>query len=121
MISTCMQSDNISIKEFFETYKRMKNIDARIEINPILKESSNYNVFSLRSKRLICTARNMLFLDYNGDIIPCGFIRMNMGNILTDNIDNIWNSKKFKEFRKNAFIDKMLPVCKNCYCGLDFI
>jgi MoaA/NifB/PqqE/SkfB family radical SAM enzyme len=120
-VSTSMQSNNVTIKEFFEVYERLKNINARIEINPILKDSSNCDILNLESKKLICTARNMLFLDYNGDIIPCSFIRMSMGNILTDNIDDVWNSKKFKEFRRSAFIGKMLPVCKNCYCGLDFI
>jgi len=75
----------------------------------------------LRSKYLKkpCTdIYKQLGIYWNGDIVPCcydvdGFEIM--GNINRQNLNEIWNSQKYREFRKNVKTRKNEPeICKEC-------
>jgi len=55
---------------------------------------------------------------FNGDVAPCcrdadaDFV---MGNLFLEDFSNIWNNKKYRDFRKKiAHSQKDLPICKLC-------
>ncbi|MFH1307826.1 MAG: radical SAM protein [archaeon] len=53
---------------------------------------------------------------YNGDVFPCCMYEGEpYGNILTDDIKNIWNNKRFVNLRKMILKGKNnVPFCKDC-------
>ncbi len=55
-----------------------------------------------------------VFINYNGDIIPCQFLpRCVLGNIRKDSLKDIWNSKTYRKLRKT--IKEVCPkVCMRC-------
>jgi len=55
-----------------------------------------------------------LFINYNGDIIPCQFfLSCKLGNIKKDSLEQIWRCKSYKILRK--IINKERPpVCMRC-------
>lgn len=64
------------------------------------------------------------YIGYNGDVIPCCFIpqmanaRMEkeniMGNILNQSLKEVWNGKKYLEFRKKIKSSNPPKACKTC-------
>lgn len=57
-------------------------------------------------------------IDSNGDISPCrDYHDYVVGNIKDQTITEIWNSDRFKQFRKSISQDGLMPVCSRC-CGL---
>ena len=57
-------------------------------------------------------------IDSNGDISPCrDYHDYIVGNIKDHTITELWNSEKFKDFRKSLVKDGLMPVCTRC-CGL---
>jgi len=71
--------------------------------------------------KIICTA-GILKVNINelGDIYPCVVLdheEYKLGNILSDELNEILNSKEYNKFIKNKIIDSLvdsLPKCKNC-------
>jgi radical SAM protein with 4Fe4S-binding SPASM domain len=49
----------------------------------------------------------------DGQVFPCEFIRIGMGNITSAGFDQIWNSGKFNKFRTSAIFE-IDEQCKNC-------
>jgi radical SAM protein with 4Fe4S-binding SPASM domain len=72
------------------------------------------NIFS--NIKMFCGAGySQFYVSNNGDIYPCFKFKLNMGNILKNDFDSIWNNKiiiediqKIRE-RKNS-----IPNCTNC-------
>lgn len=57
-------------------------------------------------------------IDSNGDISPCrDYHDYVVGNIKEQTITEIWNSDRFRQFRKSISQDGLMPVCSRC-CGL---
>ncbi|QJT08423.1 radical SAM/SPASM domain-containing protein [Oceanidesulfovibrio marinus] len=57
-------------------------------------------------------------IDSNGDISPCrDYHDYVVGNVKDQTITEIWNSDRFKQFRKSISQDGLMPVCSRC-CGL---
>lgn len=59
------------------------------------------------------------FIASNGDVVPCCVISdsdvIKMGNIFEQSFNEIWNSKKYKEFRRSISRHKLNDFCKSCY------
>jgi len=53
-----------------------------------------------------------------GDIVPCcrdPRATLKMGNLITDSLDEIWNNKKYQNFRKRVLTNqKDIDICKLC-------
>ncbi len=57
-------------------------------------------------------------IDSNGDVSPCrDYHDYVVGNIKEQTITEIWNSDRFKQFRKSISQEGLMPVCSRC-CGL---
>lgn len=65
------------------------------------------------------SGRAKAWISPNGNVYPCEFIRIPMGNIMESNFSSIWNNRKIKLFREN--IRSAVPQnCQRCvhstYC-----
>lgn len=67
-----------------------------------------------------------MFITQAGFVLPCCFVtqtgkyeeiikKYNLGNVFSQNLKEIWNSKKYKEFRKKISRGKAPELCKDCY------
>ena len=55
-----------------------------------------------------------VFITINGDIFPCCSAQKSLGNINSQDIEEIWN-KGFQEIREQMNRDELPPQCKY-YC-----
>lgn len=62
-----------------------------------------------------CDHFNIARIDTAGNLIPCFAIRKKMGNLLTDDFLDLWNSKEFSDFRFKLLNRNLLPLCSTCY------
>ena len=49
----------------------------------------------------------------NGDVYPCSFLPVKVGNIFEQSVDEIWNGESLKSFRNNG-ISKLSGKCSDC-------
>ena len=60
-----------------------------------------------------------MFIGACGNVIPWCILAdlgtLNFGNIFEENIREIWNSNKYKNFRKMHKNGKIPDICKACY------
>ncbi len=57
----------------------------------------------------------VLFIQPNGDVIPCDEVDYKIGNAKKESLKEIWNSARYREFRKS--IQKCgvtYPICNRC-------
>ncbi len=73
-----------------------------------------------QNKRLICRHFYSLTVIENGDVLICPFIHKKAGNVLEEDIEDIWNNKIIRQLRRKILKANMLPICKHC-CSLDYI
>lgn len=69
---------------------------------------------------------NSMYVTVEGFVLPCCFINQggrydeatskhNMGNVFTQKPQDIWNSKKYREFRAMLSKGRKPAVCSDCY------
>ncbi|NHI93852.1 MAG: radical SAM protein [Candidatus Lokiarchaeota archaeon] len=51
-------------------------------------------------------------MNYNGQIFPCSFLRLDLGNILTDGLKYIWNNNPLVQKFRNRYVEE--GKCKDC-------
>lgn len=71
----------------------------------------------LRTKKLCYWIWHSYVILWNGNIVPCcGDVegKYTMGNILKQDIMDIWNSKKYREFRKEVIHESDVDICRLC-------
>jgi radical SAM protein with 4Fe4S-binding SPASM domain len=60
-----------------------------------------------------------VFIDTSGNVVPCCKIGdasiYNIGNLNEDDIEIIWNSKEYKDFRRRHKINDLPGFCRGCY------
>jgi radical SAM protein with 4Fe4S-binding SPASM domain len=56
-------------------------------------------------------------IDPFGNVYPCS-MSIKLGNIKTDTLPNIWNNKKYTQFRRSLRKNGLFPKCKKC-CALE--
>jgi len=52
-----------------------------------------------------------------GEVFPCinlAMVGFSLGNIKDEPLSKIWNSQKFREFRRKLRTRKLLPICSKC-------
>jgi len=59
------------------------------------------------------------FIAANGDVVPCCILAdadiINMGNVFEQSFAEIWNSDKYRDFRRRIRNHKLYDFCKKCY------
>ena len=60
---------------------------------------------------------NTMTIRSDGTIVPCCYdltSQLNMGNIMTDTLDNIWNNGNYIKLRDSIKSKNYISICKNC-------
>lgn len=65
-------------------------------------------------KRTCIYPWNVLRVSPCGDVYPCASYYIKMGNVRNNTIEEIWNNKKFTDFRNVLRKEKALPGCNRC-------
>jgi radical SAM protein with 4Fe4S-binding SPASM domain len=118
-----------NIKEAFELHKKMKKvIDSGKDFG--LQIYCNIPILSEKLKSCSENPENSLFIGSDGSVSPCVFTnlplkseskdaenynKVNFGNIVNEDLDEIWNSKDYKDFRSSFEEDCCFMPCKNCF------
>ena len=105
---------NYENKNVLDTLKKIKN---KSEGKKIQVEIFQDNLLSYSKQ---CSwPWTSTYLSKTGDIVPCCIIGdekvESFGNINEENFDQIWNSKRYKDFRSNIKNNTIPEYCKNCY------
>lgn len=56
----------------------------------------------------------MCYIMQNGDIRPCCNLEQNMGNVLEQNFEEIWNGEKYNRLRSEISNGNLPKECANC-------
>ena len=60
-------------------------------------------------------------ITWDGGVVPCCFDKdasHQMGNLLKEDFDTIWNNKKYNNFRSQLINNRSdIDICKNCTEG----
>ena len=51
---------------------------------------------------------------FSGKVYFCPFIRIEVGDLNTSSIEDVWNSPRYVELRKLLLERKLFPVCRRC-------
>ncbi len=82
---------------------------------PILSDNDFYtwysNDFSLGTRCVFIWKST--FINSNGDVYPCQFLYIKMGNIAKENLENIWNNDLYRKFR-GTLKNGLMPGCSRC-------
>ena len=99
-----IRNNRYNIPVFFRPDIKVGNIIDYYS-NPLFPSVKNKCVFSLF----------VLFVQPNGDVIPCDEMNIVMGNAKKDRLKEVWNSAKFANFR-GTLQEKSpsYPICKRC-------
>lgn len=101
-------------KKFVEESRKISN-----EIKKLLKDYPKINLLSSEKRKLKCNwPFYFCFITINGDVTPC-CIRpfadvFNFGNAFKNDFKEIWNSKKYQDFRDCMIQNKRNGICDNC-------
>ena len=102
----------------------IKNIQDQIKEVQIKgsKEGMEINIFD---ENLLSFSRQCVwpwessYISKTGDVVPCCIIGdekvVSFGNIKDNSFKEIWNSEKYKNFRRDIKNNKIPDYCKNCY------
>lgn len=118
----------LEIKQYEEENKRIKlekvhfGYLQNIEGNEKFYEAELDDVSSNKLFKIKCNAASTrVNINSNGDVYPCDFLKYSpflAGNILTNDLMDIWESKNFETIRKVTRFDKKeCNSCKNKKCS----
>jgi MoaA/NifB/PqqE/SkfB family radical SAM enzyme len=101
-------SEDEELKIFKECYDYGKNLGIKVVSSSNL---TRYKFINRLFDRLLCPmVLSQLYISRDGNVSPCCSLpRLKMGNIFTEDLEHIWNGKKFKAFRKNQ-----KKICGKC-------
>lgn len=82
------------------------------------KKADNQLVIKSRSKNACFRMFSSAVITWDGNVVPCCFDKdanYTMGNINKTHFNDIWNSKKYNNFRNQIFTNrKAVGMCNNC-------
>lgn len=122
-LMTVPQSTNIQLteKEYRETEKKIikykkENPDmypGLLDVDETLKKDFSLPCFE---------PMRFFLINSDGSVFGCNRSYQNLGNVLETSVEEVWNGKLYRKFRKEAFYDlrrdkKTLPDCACYECG----
>ena len=66
------------------------------------------------AKQPLCGHLMTARCDNKGNLVFCHLIKEELGSLLDNKLEKLWNSKKIKAIRKNLLAKYMPPLCKRC-------
>jgi hypothetical protein len=53
-------------------------------------------------------------VSFSGKVFFCPFIRVEVGDLTTQTLGEVWNGEKYVELRKTLLEHELFPVCRRC-------
>ena len=53
-------------------------------------------------------------ISFSGKVYFCPFIRVEVGDLATSSLEEIWNSERYVELRRRLVEHQLFPVCRRC-------
>ncbi|MBI2834346.1 MAG: radical SAM protein [Acidobacteria bacterium] len=53
-------------------------------------------------------------VSFSGKLYFCPFIRIEVGDLTTSSLEEIWNSDRYVELRRRLLEERLFPVCRRC-------
>jgi AdoMet-dependent heme synthase len=95
--------------------------DTHFQIRPVFGEKDLFKhkdlvEFETLSVKYSCEALiNTYEIAPSGNVVPCSFLDISIGDIRKQSLLEIWNSEKANEIRKLFLIDNLSDECKSCH------
>lgn len=112
---------NYSLKELKKSLSDAEKKAIELGVNlsyfpPDFKENitNYYNRKLRRGNTYICGQLFTCRIDSEGNVVPCFAIRKRFGNLLESSLEDIWNSKEYRNFRRRLLSNNLLPICETC-------
>ncbi len=105
-----------------EKLNQIRGLDITIQPRIFNKYPEFYFNGTLRENcsNLYCKEINAIRINAQGEVIFCPFIKKSFGSLLEKDLEGIWNSQNFRDFRIRLLKNNLTPVCKRC-CRLGLI
>jgi MoaA/NifB/PqqE/SkfB family radical SAM enzyme len=95
-----------------DEYKEVQRFFNRDELNTGYFYPLARSFLATGRKRWACTAfYNYLFIDFDGTVYPCELISEPMGNVREQDVADIWNGARARQWRKRS---GKLECCRTC-------
>lgn len=97
--------------------QKARQMSLHIEFAPFFLHHDLSNTFSYTHRQvqtLLCQRLSTATVDSSGNVLFCPHLRVTFGNIITENLEQIWKSDKFKKFRLKLVEQNLFPICENC-------
>lgn len=83
------------------------------------KELTDFDkiLFSENDKDYCDHVVNTITIRSDGSVVPCCYdltTELNMGNIMNNSLENIWNDSDYDKLRNSIKSKKYISICKNC-------
>jgi len=88
------------------------------DFTPFIPELNTWNKFKKEARELGVTegctcCTEYIQMNFDGQLFPCSFLRLDLGNILTDGLKNIWeNNEIVLQFRARYIEEGKCKFCK---------
>lgn len=82
------------------------------DINRFPVETLNKSI--RKNHKCVCKYLFRGKINPDGSVNPCFYILNDMGNLKDKSMEEIWDSKKYKEFRMKLANGNLTPICENC-------
>lgn len=111
-------NNEMKVVKKIDTLNQIKNkLNAKIKIlfYPELskRELPNWYGNPFKSSRKCLYIYTSIYINEIGDVHPCQYYSISMGNILKQKFEDVWNSKRYRKFR--IIVQKsLLPGCARC-------
>lgn len=104
------------VQELSGLRKKIASISVPVHMKPDLEDTQLRGWYlDLPRRDPVCRfITHSVFINYNGDIIPCQFFpQCVLGNIQKDSLKEVWNSAAYRQLRKTVQ-DKRPKICMRC-------
>lgn len=94
--------------------KKIENKKLCILFKPTLTKNELQSWYTGQGiKRACFLVWRAMFVCPNGDVYPCQYLGIRMGNVKNQNILDLWNDQKYLEIR-TLIKKRQFPVCRRC-------
>ncbi len=101
------------IKAFVEKISRFKH-ETIYQIRPVFNLDIKLGLKTLNTKYVCEALVNSMEIKADGDIVPCSFFDMKLGNIYRDRLADVWTAARTNEIRQYFRPENLTGVCREC-------
>lgn len=84
------------------------------QIRPVFDLDIKVNLKTLSTKYICEALTNSMEIKANGDIVPCSFFDLKLGNVHQDRLADVWRSARANRAREYFRPDNLTGACRSC-------